>query len=270
MTPERAIAALDESIKYYQRRTFIARDNRAVAPQPPMNGAAVRAAIQRALGDSRSPVLDEALEIIRSAGINVPEHRVVRDSDSVDTVLGDITGPFAVKVIAEDVSHKSDKGGVVLGLPDVESVRTAVSTMMQIFRPPSESGFHGVLIQKMVPRVPGAYELIIGGKRDPHFGPMVLLGHGGIFVEVFGKATLRMAPLSHAEIEEMIEELPGSEILKGVRGMPPVDIEALKDAILRVAELLVNFPEISRIDVNPIVVSSTGAQALDARIFLES
>ncbi len=269
MTPERAIRALDTSIRYHERRAFIVRDTRIVSPQPPLNEEAVRGCIQRARDDDRSPLLDEALDIIRSAGINVPEHRVVHDSDSVSDMIGNIPGPFAVKVIARNVSHKSDKGGVVLGLPDGESVRTAVSSMMETFRPTSESEAHGVLIQKMVPRVPGAYELIIGGKRDPHFGPMVLLGHGGIFVEVFGKATLRMAPLSHAEIEEMIEELPGSEILNGVRGMPPVDIEALKDAILRVAELMVTFPEISQIDVNPIVVSNTGAIAVDARIFLE-
>jgi acyl-CoA synthetase (NDP forming) len=158
----------------------------------------------------------------------------------------------------------------VLGLPDPGSVRTAVAAMIETFRSAPEAGFRGVLIQEMVPRVPGAYELIIGGKRDPYFGPMVLLGHGGIFVEVFGKASLRMAPLSHAEIEEMIEDLPGSEILDGVRGMPPVDKEALKDAVSRVAELMVNFPEMNRIDVNPIVASSTGAVALDARIFLEA
>ncbi|MFH1117825.1 MAG: acetate--CoA ligase family protein [Pseudomonadota bacterium] len=270
MTPERAIHALDTSIRYHERRAFIVRDTRIVPPHPPINGDEVRACIQKAREHGRSPLLDEALDIIRSAGINVPEHRVVQDSASVGDMAGDIPGPFAVKVIAQNVSHKSDKGGVLLGLPDAESVRNAVSTMIEKFRPVSEGEAQGVLIQKMVPRVPGAYELIIGGKRDPHFGPMVLLGHGGIFVEVFGKATLRMAPLSHAEIEEMIRELPGSEILSGVRGMPPVDMEALKDAILRVAELMVDFPEISRIDVNPIVVSNTGAIAVDARIFLET
>ncbi|MDQ7784434.1 MAG: acetate--CoA ligase family protein [Desulfomonilaceae bacterium] len=270
MTPERAIAALDESIKYNQRRTFIARDNRLVAPQPPVDRESVRASIRQALADGRSPVLDEALAIIRSAGIDMPEHWVVRDPDEVDAAIGGLPGPFAVKVIAEHVSHKSDKGGVVLGLPDPGSVRTAVAAMIETFRSAPESGFRGVLVQEMVPRVPGAYELIIGGKRDPYFGPMVLLGHGGIFVEVFGKASLRMAPLSYAEIEEMIEELPGSEILDGVRGMPPVDKEALKDAVSRVAELMVNFPEINRIDVNPIVASSTATVALDARIFLES
>ena len=105
---------------------------------------------------------------------------------------------------------------------------------MRSFTEDAESGLHGVLVQRMAPKVPGQYELIIGGKRDPHFGPVVLVGHGGIFVEVFGKTSLRMAPLSLREVEEMIDEMPGSEILGGVRGRPPVDREALKDAILRV------------------------------------
>ncbi|MBM3298754.1 MAG: acetate--CoA ligase family protein, partial [Deltaproteobacteria bacterium] len=121
---------------------------------------------------------------------------------------------------------------------------------------------------QMVRRVPGTYELIIGAKRDPHFGPVVLVGPGGIFVEVFGKPSLRMAPLSLEEIDEMIEELPGSEILKGIRGVPPIDRDALKAAILRVAHLMVTFPQIGQIDVNPILASSQGAIAVDARIFL--
>lgn len=270
MTPERAIRALDTSIKYQKRRAFIAHDNRIVPPRPPLDEPAVRSVIQRAVQRQGSPVLDEALEIIRSAGINVPEHHVVRNADTTSLASLAVPAPYAVKVIAEGVSHKSDQGGVVLGLPDIEAVQAAVVEMTDRFGASSDAQLHGILVQRMVTRAPGAYELIIGGKRDPHFGPMVLLGHGGIFVEVLGKATLRMAPLSHAEIEEMIEELPGSEILKGVRGMPPVDIEALKDAILRVAELMVNFPEIRQIDVNPVVVSHSGVVALDARIFLEA
>ena len=270
MTPERAIRALDTSIKYQQRRAFVAHDTRIVPPRPPVDEPAVKDVIQRAVRENRSPVLHEALEIIRCAGLDVPDFHMVKNADEVDAALKSVPGPYAVKVIAEGVSHKSDKGGVVLGLPDSDSVRRAVSNMVERFQPSSDSLFQGVLIQTMLPRIPGAYELIIGGKRDPHFGPMVLLGHGGIFVEILGKATLRMAPLSHAEIEEMIKELPGSEILQGVRGMPPVDIEALKDAVLRVAELMVNFPEIGQIDVNPIVISNSGVQALDARIYLDS
>lgn len=270
MTPERAIRALDTAIKYQQRRSFIVHDTRLVPPRPPVDEPAVKAVIQRAVRQNRSPVLHEALEIIRSAGLDVPDFRVVQNADEVDAAVESIPGPYAVKVIAEGISHKSDQGGVVLGLPDAESVRDAVSAMTNRFQLSSDSQFHGILVQTMVPRIPGACELIIGGKRDPHFGPMVLLGHGGIFVEILGKATLRMAPLSHAEIEEMIKELPGSEILNGVRGMLPVDMEALKDAVLRVAELMVNFPEIGQMDVNPVVVSNSGVQALDARIYLDS
>ena len=268
MTPGRAIRALDTSIRYHERRAFIARDSRIVPPRPPLDEAAIRNVIYCALERNGSPLLDEALDILRSAGLTIPEQCVVGTGDSEGPASLDFPAPYVVKVIADGISHKSDKAGVVLGLPNVDSVRTAAAEMMDRLGASADAGLHGVLVQRMITRAPGAYELIIGGRRDPHFGPTVLLGHGGIFVEVLGKATLRMAPLSHAEIEEMIEELPGSEMLKGVRGMPPVDIEALKDAILRIAQLMVTFPEISRIDVNPIVVSQAGAIALDTRIFL--
>jgi hypothetical protein len=154
-----------------------------------------------------------------------------------------------------------------LNLRDRDALAVACADMMGRF---SEANPAGMLVQTMVQRPPGSFELIVGGKRDPQFGPMVMLGHGGIFVEVFGKTTLRMAPLSLAEIEAMIEELPGSEILKGVRGRPPINMIALKDAIHRIAHLMVKFPEISAIDVNPLLVTPQGAQALDCRIFLNS
>ncbi len=125
------------------------------------------------------------------------------------------------------------------------------------------------MVQQMVARQPGDLELIVGGKRDPQFGPVVLVGHGGIMVEVLARMSLRTAPLAEAEIEEMLEELPGSEILRGVRGLPPIDRRSLKETIARVAWLMVNFPEINSIDINPVLVSHSGARALDARIFLK-
>jgi acyl-CoA synthetase (NDP forming) len=142
--------------------------------------------------------------------------------------------------------------------------------MMDRFGSLPDLGLNGFLVQEMASRPSGSFELIIGGKRDPQFGPVVLLGHGGIFVEVFGKTSLRMAPLSPGEADEMITELPGSEVLQGVRGRPAVDRQALKDAILKVAHLMVRFPQIESIDINPILVTHSAATALDARIFVSS
>ena len=239
-------------------------------PEPPADDKAIAAIIRNVTEARHQPLLHEALDIITAVGLRVPEYRTIKQLEQTSAALSGLPGPYAVKVIAERVSHKSDQGGVKLGLSDSPAVHAAVSEMMKSFGSSPDAGLYGVLVQRMAARSPGSLELIVGGKRDPNFGPVVLLGHGGIFVEAFGQTSLRTAPLSTGEIDEMIEELPGSEIFKGLRGQPPIDREALKDAILRVAYLMVHFPEIDSIDINPLLVSSSGVQAIDARIFLSN
>jgi acetate---CoA ligase (ADP-forming) len=268
LSPERAILALDTAIRNQQHRLAMSAYEKSAKPKRPADDKAIAAIIREVSNANRQPLLHEALEIIRAAGLQVPKFETVKDAKQTDTALSSLEGPYAVKVIAEGISHKSDQGGVILRLSDGPAVQAAVSDMMGRFGSSPDAGLYGVLIQSMAARPPGSLELIVGGKRDPNFGPVVLLGHGGIFVEVFGRMSLRTAPLSLGEIDEMIEELPGSEIFKGVRGRPPINREALKDAVLLVAHLMVRFPEIDSIDVNPLLVSSTGVQAVDARIFL--
>ncbi len=268
VSPERAILALDRSIKYEVRRAAVPQIEETVHPDPLPDDRAIQQIIDRCAGEGRSPLLPEALDMIRALGLAVPEHRVVSDVEALEEVASDLPGPYAAKVIAEGVSHKSDSGGVVLSLADLNAVREACREMSEEFRDSPDAGMKGVLVQQMAPRARGRYELIIGGKRDPQFGPVVLVGYGGILVEVFASTSIRMAPLSPREIDEMIKELPASDILNGIRGLPPIDREALKDAVLRVAYLMVTFPEIDQIDVNPLIVSSSGALAVDARVFL--
>lgn len=270
MAPERAVQALDRSIDFQHRRTFLANHSEGAKPAVQRKEQPIRAILQTCLNEDRAPLLHECLEIVRHAGLVVPEYVVMRAEYEIVQATEAITQPHALKVIAEGMSHKSDAGGVVLGLNDRDAVRHGCREMFKAISQADVTGLHGILIQKMVPKIPGALELIVGGMRDPHFGPMVLLGHGGIFVEILGKTSLRMAPVLPDEVEEMIEELPGSEIFKGVRGRPPIDRESLKNAVLAVADLMVRFPEIDQIDINPIIVSSKGAQAVDARIFLRS
>ena len=181
----------------------------------------------------------------------------------------DFSGPYAVKVIALEISHKSDMNGVVLGLKDLAQVKEALDHMWGRFIADTAVGLRGCLVQQMAHRDAGTYELIVGGKRDPHFGPLVLVGYGGVLVEVFAKASLRMAPPSNREIDEMIDQLPGSEIFKGVRGRAPIDRDSLRRTISTVSALMVEFPTIDQIDINPVWVSNLGAMALDARIFLK-
>ena len=269
LSPERAVHALDRTIRYEHRRKFIASSAQAHGSKPATDDDGIREVLAGVAQQGRNPLPHEALEIIGELGLKIPRHRVVLDTDTIDRDLSGTTGPYAVKIIAEGVSHKSDAGGVVLGVAG-QGVRNTSIEMMERFRSLEGSGVYGVLVQEMAPRKAGSFELIIGGKRDPHFGPVVLLGHGGIFVEVFGKTSIRMAPLSPVEADEMIAELPGSEIFQGVRGLPAVDLESLKDAILKVADLMVQFPQIESIDINPILATNSGAMALDARVILSS
>ena len=130
-----------------------------------------------------------------------------------------------------------------------------------------EARLEGVLVQ---PMVVGGRELILGGRQDEQFGPVVLVGLGGIFVEIFEQATLRIAPVSRKDAYEMVEELKGSQILLGARGQKRFDIDAIVDAILHVSQLLMDFPQIRELDINPLRVfhEGEGCTALDARVIL--
>jgi acetyltransferase len=177
--------------------------------------------------------------------------------------------PVAIKVIAEQISHKSDVGGVQLNLRNGPAVAEAFEDMMErIHRAYPDAKLDGVLVQ---PMVIGGRELILGGRQDPQFGPVVLVGLGGIFVEIFEEASVRVAPISRRDAMEMIEELRGAPILKGARGHKRSDIEAVIDALLRVSQLLTNFSEIKELDINPLRVfhKPGGCCALDARMILQ-
>lgn len=261
LSPERAIGALDKSIDYHERRAFMASDGAAGSPDPHPKKAGVQDIVKSCRADGRNPLLHEALEIVDKLGIPTPRSIAVTNEDELESSLADMNPPYAVKIVADEVSHKTDADGVVLGVDHADSVRDVFRSMM-------DKGAHSVLVQEMAPKRPPAFELIVGGFHDPHFGPMVLLGHGGVLVEVFGKVALRMVPLSPAEAATMIDELPSAEIFRGFRGRPAIDRDALVDTILRVAYLMTEVPHIGQIDVNPVLASAAGVLAVDARIFL--
>jgi acyl-CoA synthetase (NDP forming) len=176
--------------------------------------------------------------------------------------------PVAMKVISQEISHKSDVGGVQLNLRSEAGVVDAYQDMIRRIRQEyPEARIEGVLIQSMVT---GGRELIVGGRQDEQFGPVVLVGLGGIFVEIFGEVSVRVAPISHREAMEMIDELRGAPIFKGARGLKPSDIQSVVEVLLRLSQLLSDFPEIREMDINPLRVFSIreGCMALDVRMIL--
>jgi acyl-CoA synthetase (NDP forming) len=148
-------------------------------------------------------------------------------------------------------------GGVALGLGDAEAVRREASAMLARFTYPVR-----LMVQRMVS---DGLEVIVGGKRDRSFGPVVMFGLGGIFVEVFRDVAFRVAPLSKADAEEMIEEVHGKRLLEGIRGKPPADREALIRALLSVSRMLNENPRITELDINPLIILDHGTVAVDAR-----
>ncbi len=178
--------------------------------------------------------------------------------------------PVVLKIASPDILHKTDVGGVKVNLENPGDVRDAfdlITYRAQRYLP--EARIWGCLVQKMVP--PGL-EILIGMNRDPQFGPLVTFGLGGIYVEALRDASFRIAPFSRIEAQAMLREIRASTLLDGVRGEPPVDQERLVDVLLRIGQLVLDFPEISELDINPFVVyeRGQGGTALDMRLILRS
>ena len=230
----------------------------------------VRRHIDAAREAGRDLLLDEAIDVIETYGISAINSLTASTAEEAVAAARRAGYPVAMKVVSEDISHKSDVGGVQLNLRNDEAVREAFDDMYERIRAAyPDANLEGVMVQ---PMMTGGRELILGGRQDRQFGPVVLVGLGGIFVESFEQANLRIAPVTRGEALEMIEQLAGSQILMGARGDRPYDIEAIVDAILRLSQLLVDFPEILELDINPLRVrhEGQGCTALDARIILQT
>ncbi len=267
VSPERAVFALAATVNQRETRSRLSEDPGPTPPTPEPQWDAVDAILERSLAEGRSPLLHEGLAMLESLGFQTPPSVFVQKGTATD-VQPSFPGPYAVKVSAAALSHKSDAGGVILGVQEGSALTETIHALFAKFAA-SEIGLQGVLIQQMAIRSKGDFEFIVGAKHDPSFGPVIMLGHGGIFVESLGVTSLRVAPVSLDEIDRMIDDLQGSEMFKGVRGLPPIDREALKDAMNRIAWLMQRRPGVTSIEVNPLMVGEHGAVALDARVHVD-
>jgi acetyltransferase len=237
-------------------------------PQFSVDTSRVRELIDTARNQKRDLLLSEAIEVLDVYGIPTVKSLVANTVDQAQAAAEQIGYPVAIKIIADQISHKSDVGGVQLNLRTPGAVTHAFKDMMSRIRKayPKEK-LDGVLVQ---PMVTGGQELILGGRQDPQFGPVVVAGLGGIFVEIFGETSVRVAPISRDDAEKMILSLRGSPILLGARGRRPSDVDSVVESLLKLSQLLRNFPEIEELDINPLRVlhKGEGCLALDARMIL--
>jgi len=255
--PEDALMALAVSRDHYRKLNILKEKPTSF----PVNRDRVEHLFQKARGEERDLLLPEAFEVLQAYGIPVADYQVVQGKGDLQKAMEKLGKPVALKVVSPEISHKSDVGGVILNLNDFSQAEKAYEKMNSL----NQGKVAGVLVQKMV--LDGK-EVILGAKRDPSFGPVVLFGLGGIYVEILKETSLRVAPINRFEAEEMISEIRGSDIFKGLRGEKPLDTEALVEGLLRLSQLVVDFPEIEGIDINPVKVLEKGAVAVDARILL--
>jgi len=209
----------------------------------------------------------ESKELLRRVGIPVVETRLARTEKEAVSLCREMGFPVALKISSPDVIHKSDSGGVKLSLNNLSEVKTAYNEIIESIRQRYPKGLiHGVSVQKMVR--PGT-EVIVGISRDPQFGPVIMFGLGGIFVEVLKDVSFRIIPVDRRDAQEMIKEIKGYPLLEGYRGKEPANIPALVEIILKISKLIEENPQIRELDLNPIFAYRDRAIAVDARIILE-
>lgn len=221
-----------------------------------------------ARSENRTYLLEhEAKTIMQLYKIPVTKFEIAETEDAVVKAAGRIGFPVVLKILSPDIVHKSDVGGVLINLETAEAVREGFQTIMNnIMKHQPKAKITGVFVQEFAPI---GIEVIIGSLKDPQFGPALMFGLGGIFVEVLKDVSFRVAPITKYDAQEMIKEIKGYPILTGIRGQEPSDIDALVQILLQVSKLVMDHSEINQLDLNPIFSYPKGAKCVDARIILE-
>jgi len=209
----------------------------------------------------------EAKTVCLKCGIPVTKFKVAKNEAEAVKFAEQIAYPVVLKIVSPDIIHKSDVGGVVVDLRTAKDVRNSYHQILKnVKRHKADAKIVGVLVQEMAPP---STEVIVGAIKDPQFGPAVMFGLGGIFVEVLKDVTFRVAPITVDEAREMITEVKAYPLLKGYRNQRPADIEAIVKILLNTSRLVMKHQEIKELDLNPIMVYEKGAKTVDARIILE-
>lgn len=263
-----AVSAMGTAYNYHK---YLADPSRNAAPEwAKVDTGKINSIIDKALGEGRSFLLsNEGADVMKAAGIAIPVSEIAHSPEEA-VKLADKTGyPVVMKVVSRDILHKSDAGGVVLDIKTKDEVIAAYDTITKnCLAHNPKAVIDGIEVDEMVKP---STEFIVGGRRDSAFGPVVMFGLGGIYVEVMKDVVFRALPLSKPEVKNMVTSIKAASLLQGVRGQEPRDTEAIEDAILKVATILKECPRITDIEINPIVVyeKTKGLRAVDTRIMIK-
>ena len=225
----------------------------------------VAAVAKQAREEGRSLLSEvEAKGLLHDAGVPVARTVLATSEEEARAQADDIGYPVVLKIVSQDISHKSDVGGVKVGIADGDEVVAAYNEILaNAMAAVPDARIAGIAVQQMAP---DGTEIIVGMTTDPQFGPVLMFGLGGILVEVLKDVTFRVVPLEERDAAQMIDEIQGKAILDGVRGQPAADKKAIKDAIMKVSAFVDANPDIAELDLNPMLVYPDGAIAVDARI----
>lgn len=225
--------------------------------------------IRRVLGENRNSLLEsEAKELCTYYGLPVPRYKMATTTEEALKGAKEIGYPLVMKVLSKDIVHKSDAGCVFLGIKSDEEIENAFNIIMaNALQAYPNAEIKGVILEEMLPK---GIELAVGAIRDPEFGPTVMFGLGGIFIEVMNDVTFRVAPITKDEAKKMMKEVKGYRLLEGYRGQEPADTEAIAEIIAKVSQLITENEEINQLDLNPIITWKKGAKIADAKILLST
>ncbi|MCA9820637.1 MAG: acetate--CoA ligase family protein, partial [Nitrosarchaeum sp.] len=238
-------------------------------PNYKTNKAKVKKIFDKVKKEKRPNLLEEeGQEVLKAYGLPLPESALAKTEDEAIKIAKKIGYPVVMKIVSPQIIHKSDAGGVKVNLTNDDEIRSAFKTITANAKKYNKDAeIKGVLIVEMVK---GGKELIIGSKLEPGFGPVIMLGMGGIYVEVLKDVTFKLAPVTNMEADDMIASIKTQKLLQGVRGEKPSDVTKLSECIQRLSQLVTDFNEIKELDMNPVLVleKGKGCKILDVRIGL--
>ena len=262
--PEQAARAM-KAIHDYERWQVRPRTVEQVFE---VDRASVQRVFKRALDSGRCQLPElEALEVLGAYGFPVPKSALAGSRGEVAKIAEEVGFPIAMKIASPDILHKTDVGGVVIGIESVEVAEKTFGRMVgQAREAHPDADIWGVNIQEMARK---GHEVILGATRDPKFGHLLMFGLGGIYTEALRDVTFRLAPLRQLSARNMLAEIRGHKILEGIRGELAADLDTLQECLERLSQLVVEFPLIKELDINPLLVYPEGAVAVDARIIIE-
>ncbi len=265
--PERAVAAI---AALWRHRHWLNTPELNVEPLT-VNRDQVRQVLDQLQSDSRITAGDaEARDILAAYGVPLPKSALARNAEEAVAAAEAMGYPVVIKIASPDILHKTDIGGVKLNLASAGDVRDAFDLIVyRATRHMPDATIWGCQVQQMVK---GGKEVIIGMNRDPQFGPLLMFGLGGVYVEALKDVTFRVAPIDRREAKEMLSEIRAYNLLRGVRGEKPSDLDAIADTLVRVSQLVTDFPNIVELDINPLLVfpAGQGVLGLDMRLALKA